>query len=272
VKSILYLTDYSYQAKGRRYCDEDMRIADYLRCRFNVASCHPACCEPFEDAADLVVFRNAGAVSGFQEEYDAFRARVVKKGMRTYNDFTGKADMVGKQYLLDMAAAGMRVIPTVDDAADIGKLPEAERYVLKPKGGADSIGLEFLTRDELLQREIPAGEMLVQPAVDFEYEVSLYFMDGEFEYAMYAPNPSARWQLVPYDATGADLAFAREFVEWNSIEHGIQRVDACRTRGGELLLVELEDLNPYLSIDRLDAASCDVFLSRFADALDKAAR
>jgi hypothetical protein len=108
--------------------------------------------------------------------------------------------------------------------------------------------------------------------VDFEYEVSFYFMDGEFEYAMYAPDPSARWQLASYDATGADLAFAREFVEWNAIEHGIQRVDACRTRGGELLLVELEDLNPYLSIDRLDAAARDVFLSRFADALDKAAR
>lgn len=271
MKSILYLTDYAYQAKGRRYCDEDICIVDCLRSRFNVASCHPACCEPFEDAADLVVFRNAGAVSGFQEAYDAFRARVAKKGMRTYNDFTGKADMAGKQYLLDMTASGMCVIPTVDNAADIGKLPKAERYVLKPKGGADSIGLEFLTRDELLQREIPGNETLIQPAIDFEYEVSFYFMDGEFEYAMYAPNPSARWQLVPYTASGADLAFAREFVDWNTIEHGIQRVDACRTHEGGLLLVELEDLNPYLSIDRLDAATRDGFLSRFADALDKTA-
>jgi hypothetical protein len=272
VKSILYLTDFAYQAKGRRYCDEDIRITDFLRSRFHVATCHPACCEPFEDAADLVVFRNAGAVSGFLEAYEAFRARVAQKGMRTYNDFTGKADMAGKQYLLDMAVAGMRAIPTVDNKDDIGKLPEAERYVLKPKGGADSIGLEFLTRDDLLQREVPSGETLIQPAVDFEYEVSFYFMDGEFEYAMYAPSPKARWQLAPYEASKADLAFAQEFVEWNAIEHGIQRVDACRTHGGELLLVELEDLNPYLSIDRLDAAARDCFLSRFADALDKAAK
>lgn len=272
MKSILYLTDYAYQAKGRRYCDEDIRITDFLRGRFHVATCHPACCEPFLDAADLVVFRNTGAVSGFQKAYEAFKARVAQKGMRTYNDFTGKADMAGKQYLLDMTAAGMCVIPSVDNKDDIGKLPVAERYVLKPKGGADSIGLEFLTFDELLQREVPGGEMLIQPAVDFEYEVSFYFMDGEFEYAMYAPDPKARWQLVPYEASEADLAFAREFVEWNTIEHGIQRIDACRTRGGELLLVELEDLNPYLSIDRLDAATCDRFLLRFADALDKAAK
>ncbi|MDO4534034.1 MAG: hypothetical protein Q4C36_10005, partial [Coriobacteriia bacterium] len=76
MESILYLTDFAYQAKGRRYCDEDIFITDYLRQRFHVATCHPACCEPFEDAADVVVFRNAGAVAGFQDAYDAFRARV----------------------------------------------------------------------------------------------------------------------------------------------------------------------------------------------------
>ena len=68
------------------------------------------------------------------------------------------------------------------------------------------------------------------------------------------------------------LAFAREFVEWNTIEHGIQRVDACRTKEGDLLLVELEDLNPYLSIDLLDAPTRDRFLTHFADALERAAR
>ena len=237
-----------------------------------MATCHPACCEPFEDAADLVVFRNAGAVSGFQDAYDAFRDRVARKGLRTYNEFTGKADMAGKQYLLDMTAAGMRVIPTIDDMRDLGILPVVERYVAKPKGGADSIGLEFLTRDELLQREFAGNDTLIQPAVDFRYEVSFFFLDGEFEYALYAPDTDARWNLVPYDATPADIAFARPFVEWNDIEWGIQRVDACRTQDGGLLLVELEDLDPYLSLDRLDAATRERFLARFADALERAAR
>lgn len=39
-----------------------------------------------------------------------------------------------------------------------------------------------------------------------------------------------------------------KFVEWNNIDHGIQRIDACRDEEGNLLLVELEDLNPYLSV------------------------
>ena len=70
MKSILYLTDFAYQAKGRRYCDEDILITSYLRGRFDVTTCHPSCCEPFEDATDLVVFRNAGAVAGFKGAYD----------------------------------------------------------------------------------------------------------------------------------------------------------------------------------------------------------
>ena len=271
MKSILYLTDFAYEAKGRRYCDEDIYITDYLRERFRVATCHPACCEPFEDADDLVVFSNAGAVAGFQDAYDAFWGRDVAKGLRTYNEFTGMADMAGKQYLLDMTDAGMRVIPTIDDMRDLGKLPGVDRYVIKPKGGADSIGLEFLTRDELEQRGLLGNDTLIQPAVDFVYEVSFFFLDGEFEYALYAPDTKARWELVQYDATAADRAFAREFVAWNPMGHGIQRVDACRTKEGDLLLVELEDLNPYLSIDRVDATTRERFLTHFADALDRAA-
>jgi hypothetical protein len=48
---------------------------------------------------------------------------------------------------------------------------------------------------------------------------------------------------------------------------GIQRVDACRTQEGELLLVELEDLDPYLSLDRVDEATRTRFLEDFAGAI-----
>jgi len=65
-------------------------------------------------------------------------------------------------------------------------------------------------------------------------------------------RPGDRWNLEPFEASEADLAFAGRFIEWNDIDHGIQRVDACRTAAGELLLMELEDLNPYLSLDLVD--------------------
>ena len=43
-----------------------------------------------------------------------------------------------------------------------------------------------------------------------------------------------------------------KFIKWNNINNAIERVDACRTKDGKLLLVELEDLNPYLSLLDLD--------------------
>jgi len=268
-KKLLYLTDLSYPAKGRRYCDEDIYVTDRLSERFDVALCHPRCSESFEKDADLIVFRNTGAVAGFKDVYDAFVRRVRREGFRTFNEFTGRADMCGKQYLVDLTAAGYPVIPTVESLAALDILPETEKYCVKPKDGADSIGLAFLTREELIKSAPEDGTMLIQPAVDFTYEVSFYFLNDRLEYALYAPDKSRRWQLARYEPMEADVRFAGRFIRWNGIKNGIQRVDACRTREGELLLVELEDLNPYLSLSELDDKTRDRFMADWMDALER---
>ena len=53
------------------------------------------------------------------------------------------------------------------------------------------------------------------------------------------------------------------FIDWNTIDKGIQRVDACRAKDGRLLLVELEDLNPYLSLLEVDDKTREIFLTDF---------
>ncbi|GGR39228.1 hypothetical protein [Streptomyces roseolus] len=247
---LLYVTDLAYPARGRRYCDEDIDLTARLRASFDLALCHPRDAAALMGAFDAVVVRNSGPVLHHQEAYDHFRERATALGTRVYNPLHGRGDMAGKQYLVDLTAAGYPVIPTVDRAEDLKRLPEAGEYAVKPKAGADSIGLRFLPYEELSGLTVD-GDLLVQPRIDFAYEVSFVFVDDVFQYALYAPDPERRWVLEPYEPTGADLAFARRFVEWNTLDHGVQRVDACRTRAGELLLVELEDLNPYLSLDRV---------------------
>ena len=69
---------------------------------------------------DLIVSRNTGGVSGFKDEYESFVKRVKAQHLNTFNEFTGKAD--------------------------IGKLPDVPKYVIKPKDGADSIGPESCPR------------------------------------------------------------------------------------------------------------------------------
>ncbi|MFI8255665.1 hypothetical protein ACWEPA_15645 [Streptomyces filamentosus] len=249
---LLYVTDLAYPARGRRYCDEDIDLTARLRASFDLALCHPGDAAALMDAFDAVVVRNSGPVLHHREAHDRFRERAAALGTRVYNPLHGRGDMAGKQYLLDLTAAGHPVIPTADRAEDLGRLPAADAYAVKPKAGADSIGLRFVPYGELAGLPYEDGELLVQPRIDFRYEVSFYFVDDRFQYALYAPDPARRWELVPYEPTAGDLDFARGFVAWNTLRHGVQRVDACRAPDGGLLLVELEDLNPYLSLDRLD--------------------
>ncbi|MEV0182166.1 hypothetical protein AB0I54_23150 [Streptomyces sp. NPDC050625] len=262
---LLYVTDLAYPARGRRYCDEDIFLTSRLREHFDLALCHPLDAAALMDGFDAVVIRNSGPVLGYQEAYDAFRARALSEGTRVYNPLTGRADMAGKQYLLELTAAGFPVIPTVDRAEDLHLLPAAERYVVKPRLGADSIGLEIVPADRL--RDLADGTVLVQPCVDFAYEVSFYFVDHDFQYALYAPDATQRWRLEPYEPTPEDLEFARRFIDWNGLEHGIQRVDACRAPDGGLLLVELEDLNPYLSLDALTDGTREAFVAAMTKSL-----
>ncbi|MGG2461565.1 hypothetical protein ACO0M4_17375 [Streptomyces sp. RGM 3693] len=266
--SVLYVTDLTYEAQGRRYGDEDVFLSSRLRDTFTVALCHPRDAVALMDGFDAVVVRNSGPVLHYQAAYEDFRTRALAHGVRVYNPLTGKADMAGKQYLLDLSAADYPVIPTADRRDTLDRLPPADAYVAKPKAGADSLGLRVLTRDDLAGLDgLDSGDVLVQPRIDFRYEVSFYFVDHTFQYALRTPDADRRWALTPYRPTDDDLAFAQCFVDWNALDHGIQRVDACRTRDGRLLLVELEDLNPYLSLDRLAPDDRDAFVTALKTSL-----
>lgn len=270
MKKILYLTDLAYKAKGRNYCDEDIFITNYLKDHFDVVLAHPKCSQSFENFVDLVVFRNTGSIMGFKDIYNSFVSRVANNNIPTFNSFSGKADMRGKQYLIELSKNGFPVIPTVDSLRDLCLLPVSPLYVAKPMDGADSIGLEFLSGDQLMNRNFPDGSMLLQPAVDFLYEVSFFFINDKFQYALYAPDKSKRWEMKEYICSQEDISFAERFIHWNSIKYGIQRVDACRTKSGDLLLVELEDLNPYLSLLSLCDNTRNAFLYDLVCALNSA--
>ena len=262
---LLYVSDLAYEAKGRRYCDEDIYLSAALGSDFDVAVCPPAAAGALLDAFDLVVIRNSGPVIHYMAQYEALRNDVLTRSIPVSPDLAGKADQRGKQYLLDLYATGYPVIPTIDNAASIDQLPQAAQYIAKPKFGADSVGMSVVERAELAA--LSFNSLLVQPRIDFSYEVSFYFVDREPHYALSTPDPTRRWDLAIYAATTTDWAFAQQFVDWNSIERGIQRVDACRTQTGELLLVEIEDLNPYLSLDLLDPGTRDRFVESFNHSL-----
>lgn len=270
MKRILFVTDLYYNANGRRYYEEDLFITSKLRDEFKLVICNPKDMDSFNDEFDLTIFRNAGPVANFPDEYNKFRNKIKTNNLKTYNSFDGKGDMNGKDYLLELTNLNYPVIKTIDRIDNFDKLPNVDKYVIKPKDGADSIGMEIISKDEVYKKVSKEDRnTLIQPAINFEYEVSFYFIDKDFQYALYAPDKSKRWELKEYKATKEDLEFANKFIEWNNIDHGIQRIDACRDENGELLLVELEDLNPYLSVLELSSDVQDKFIKSLVKSVNR---
>ncbi len=267
--TILFVTDLYCEARGRAYNAEDIFLTSQLREDFNLIICHPKDTEPFETVVDAIVFRNTGPVMYYQKEYEAFRNRLLANNSVVYNSLTGKADMLGKQYLVDLSRSEQNfpVIPTIDAKENIGLLPDVESYVVKLKNGADSIGMRMVEPDKL--EHIDFDNILVQPKIDIRHEISFYYIDNEIQYALYAPDQQKRWQLESYDYSQEDLAFAQQFIEWSPLEYGIQRVDACRSKDGDLLLVELEDLNPFLSLLDIEKELCQQFIGNFKQSLKR---
>ncbi|MBZ9729610.1 hypothetical protein LB467_07895 [Salegentibacter sp. JZCK2] len=269
MKTLLYITDLYYVAKGRNYYGEDLFITSRLKPHFNILIAHPQQAIAFLDNADFLVFRNTGSVIGYEKYFQDFLEAVKQKNIPTFNSFDGKADIRGKQYLLDLQGLDYPVIPTVEDVAEIHQFGFPEKYIVKIKNGADSIGMELLTKEKLLNSR-PVGK-LIQPFIDFEYEVSFYYLNDRFQYAMYAPNKEKRWELAEYHASPEDLEFAEKFINWNQMERGVTRVDACRLRDKSLLLVELEDLNPFLSLELLPEEKKNRFIDNLITALKEIA-
>ncbi|HZH37148.1 MAG TPA: hypothetical protein VEX65_07735, partial [Flavisolibacter sp.] len=171
------------------------------------------------------------------------------------------------QYLLDLTREGYPVIPTTDDINQLETLGGSGKYVVKLINGADSIGMEVLPGEKLFGLNLDGK--IIQPYLHFEYEVSFYYLDNVFRYALFAPDRKRRWELVEYKVTHEDLHFADLFVNWNMISHGIVRIDACRLADGSLRLVEIEDLNPFLSLDLLSENKREQFIYRFIESLEK---
>jgi len=99
METILYLSDLYFPAKGRNYYEEDLYITSKLKESFNVLIGHPHQAIAYLNCADFIVFRNTGAISGYQEYFHRFLDEVKKLGIVTFNSFDGKADIKGKQYL-----------------------------------------------------------------------------------------------------------------------------------------------------------------------------
>ena len=285
---LVLVTNFEYEAKGRDYAKEDLYLSAEFRKRgCQVVTIHPNDLEEGDfSGSNHVLWRNTGPVTTHKASLDRwrfFQANGRDNG-KLVNNLQLNGDLRGKQHLIELTALGgfpvIKTVPVRSFLSDRRSDSPDEDVLIKPIDGADSIGQQVLRASQLAVLAIEPGSGLLdgfvaQPVISFDYEVSFYFVEDCFAYALRTGGPSGRWELVPYvqaDNTKTwdeDLAFARRFVEWNGTSRGVVRVDGVReSSSGSLLLMEIEDYNPYLSLDLLPAAArsefVDLLFSRMA--------
>lgn len=206
---------------------------------------------------------------------------------------TGNSD---KRYLLELAAAGLPVVPTgYFEPGQPVVLPEVGEYVLKPSVGAGSLGAgrfdagrpEAARQAQQHAASIHAAGrgVLVQPylsEVDADGETALMFFNGRYSHAVRKSAmlaPQARHsvhaklgdlyleeRIEPRQPSGAELAVAEAVLA--QVNAGTEpllyaRIDLLPTPAGPLLVeAELTEPSLYLTYhpeaeDRFAAAIAD---------------
>jgi hypothetical protein len=251
-KKILFLTNVNNGSP-----EEDQYLIGQLSSDFDLIAAHPSECEKYISSVEGVIIRNIWPTHEYAGAWKSVRELLSKSRLPTYNSLSGKGDNNGKDYLLELYKNKYPVIPSRDDICDVDLLPESEFYWIKPKEGCDGSGAERLSATALKEKN-PKG-YIIQPYVEFTSEPSFFYIDGVFSYAITMPNRLADQDIELYQPTKEDLDFAQQFVDWNGLRNGIQRIDAVRMKDGRLLLTEIEDLACYLYIlDLNDQARADV--------------
>jgi len=240
---------------------------------------------------DAVVVRSCWDYHRRPAEFLVWIDRVAAAGPRLVNPPAVLHWNADKRYLVDLTAAGVGVVPTawVGPAADHGPLPTLgdvlrargwREAVVKPAVSASAhetwrTGLNGPADDEarfaaLLER-LPRG-LLVQPFVPevvADGEWSLVFIGGRFSHAVRKHSAPGDFRVqqefggraVPATPPEALVADARAVVAAATRLTGVPegaiayaRVDGV-ARGGRLLLMELECIEPHLFFDAAPGAA-----------------
>jgi len=167
-----------------------------------------------------------------------------------------------KQYLNELAESGAKLIPTqwIDEPSVLNieaafESLKSDDIVLKRQVGAGADGQHRLTRGETIpELTHPMMAQPFLPSIQTEGELSLIYIDGQFSHALIKRAVEGDYRIQSmYGGTEEvttpsdhDLAQARKVLQALDKMPLYARVDMLRADSGELYLMELELIEPYL--------------------------
>lgn len=255
---LLLVTNLTHEDRG-----EDLYLAERLGEYYGLTIASPTAAVPLlaAQAVDGCLIRNAWPSRQFRAAFAAIESLTSLNRITTYNPLLPgrRGPVENKAYLVELFKRGYPVIPSYQGPAEMGAAgyPESQQVLAKPIDGCSSDGIVVMA---LADAQPAPGRLILQPKIDFLFEISFYFIDGHFAWAMRSGGPTMaeRWKLTLYDANAAEVEWALIFVRWNRLPYGIQRIDVAKLPDGGMLLMEVEDSMPLLSLADLPVAVRDV--------------
>jgi glutathione synthase/RimK-type ligase-like ATP-grasp enzyme len=204
----------------------------------------------------------------YQDRHEDFLAtldRIAGLGVPVFNDPATVRWNIRKTYLREFEARGVPVIPTLwpetptrDDIVAAMSAFGAADVVLKRQVGGGARAQVRYSRDNL---PAPGPVMdrpgMIQPfiaSIATEGEYSFLFVDGEFSHALVKRARQGDYRIQEayggtsqaIDPSPRDLASAQAVLTALDAPPLYARVDMVRGQAGELLLMELEVIEPFL--------------------------
>jgi uncharacterized protein (DUF952 family) len=211
------------------------------------------------DAPEPTILRSTWNYARDRDAFLAWAAR-ASRASPLWNPLDVLRANTHKRYLLELAARGVPVVPTV--LVERGEAPRVRsrgwtRVVVKPAVGAGSLGARaFDGADPAAEAHAEGlaarGEVLIQPYLDSVHgygERSLVWIDGELSHAVRkAPRFAGDGEQVtgplPIADDERELALSALAGTTDRILYG--RVDVARDAAGVARLMELELTEPSL--------------------------
>jgi glutathione synthase/RimK-type ligase-like ATP-grasp enzyme len=271
--------------------DDERLAADLLRGRgVEVEAVLWDSAEIIWEEFDVVVLRSCWEYHLRTEEFLDWIALMERRGVRLWNTPGVVRENADKHYLMRLAAAGVRVAPTVwlekDDDFDLASIMELQGWshaVIKPVVSMSAYKTWITTPSRAAFDTAEVREMLSKsgvmmqrfvPEVRTRGEWSFVFFMKEYSHAVLKTTKPGDFR-VQRDFGGrlSDSNPPRRLIEQaqkivSSVEEPLlyARVDAVEA-GGELILMELELIDPVLFLGSNSGAA-----GRFADAIEMLAR
>lgn len=259
--------------------DHPQARADHWEYELEIAALQPACREAgialvpviWDDpVCDLSRFDAAmvGTCWDYMEKAEAFLATLqrISAAMPLFNPLEIIRWNSRKTYLKDLARRGAPTIPTVwAETADAQTIDAAfatlgaDDIVIKPVLGAGAWRQARLKRGDPLPavEALPPADCMIQPflpAVAAEGEYAFVFFDRVFSHCARKIPAGGDYRVQSeyggreeiHHPSDAELALARSVLDCIEGDVLYARVDMLRGLDGQLALIEIELIEPYL--------------------------